>query len=392
MNQSTAKLQPKGILPPKPGLVKAILISFPMMLIIIIFLSHRNQPSNPSQQIAMVVTDLFLCVNFFLMIYTGKTYKYRSLFFIIASICFVISFMINLLETRGALALSTANMINGDAKMCPLVLPMLLIPAALTRTIIFPSSLFGVGGIAFMIVLWLGVSLTVGRGWCSWICFFGGMDEGFSRLCKKPKIKNIDKKWTYLPHAILLVIVLLSAITLSPFYCQWLCPFKVVTEYVAITSFLGVVKTIIFVILFIGLVIVLPILTGRRIQCGLFCPFASLQSFTNKINVFDVRINRDKCANCKLCVKSCPTFSLDEVSLSKGKTLLSCTKCGRCIDICPQNAVSYHIKGTPVNITAQSARLLFLYPAYIFGAVISGGSIAKVIQHIINLAVTGSIL
>ena len=111
-----------------------------------------------------------------------------------------------------------------------------------------------------MVVLWLGTSLALGRGWCSWGCFYGGLDEGFSRVLKKPVIKKIDRKWIYLPFAVLLVIVLTSALTLSPTYCEWLCPFKAVTEFAEVTSLTAVVQTVIFVSLFIGLVIVLPIL------------------------------------------------------------------------------------------------------------------------------------
>lgn len=122
-------------------------------------------------------------------------------------------------------------MISGETPFCHLVIPMIIVPVAVTRTIIFPGSLLeGFANVASMIVLWLGVSLALGRGWCSWGCFYGGLDEGFSRVLKKPVIKKIDRKWIYLPFAVLLVIVLTSALTLSPPYCEWLCPFKAVTS------------------------------------------------------------------------------------------------------------------------------------------------------------------
>jgi len=50
--------------------------------------------------------------------------------------------------------------------------------AAFTKTIIFPRfSADRLASIGSMVVLWLAGSLTLGRGWCSWVCFFGGMDE-----------------------------------------------------------------------------------------------------------------------------------------------------------------------------------------------------------------------
>lgn len=381
---------PKQV-PSTTGINKALLLTLPMMLFTAVLLTEGKIPPTITQQLALALTYFFINALFFLMIFTSKTYKYRSIFFIVASICFVLAFITNLIEVRGSMVLSTANMLDGDTPLCPLVIPMLLVPGVVTRTIIFPGSMFAShAGIASMIVLWLGISLAVGRGWCSWICFFGGMDEGFSRLCKKPTITNIDKQWTYLPHAVLLTIVFISAATLSPAYCEWFCPFKAVTEFIEITSFKILLQTILFVCLFIGLVVVLPLLTGRRTQCGLFCPFASFQSFTNKLNAFDIRIDCEKCVSCKRCIISCPTFSLDENSVQQGKTLLSCTKCGKCIDICPKKAITFHIKGTPANVTTEHARLLFIYPAYIFGAVIGGGSIYGALERIFKLITTGS--
>jgi ferredoxin-type protein NapH len=277
------------------GWLRALLLSLPMALLTgFLFMGGGGLPKNLFRFVAEGVTFLFLNTLFFLMVKTGKTDRYRSLFFVVMSLCFVVTFISSLLEMRGSMSLSQENMIQGETPFCHLVIPVTLIPAALTQTIIFPGSILkGFAPIAGMFVIWLGASLALGRGWCSWVCFFGGMDEGCSRLRKKAVIKKIDRKWTYLPHAVLLGIVLTSALALSPMYCEWLCPFKAVTEFAAVTSFKIFVQTILFASLFLALVIVLPILTRRRIQCGLFCPFASFQSFTNKTNVFDVRIDRE---------------------------------------------------------------------------------------------------
>lgn len=370
---------------------KSILACIPVLLLSSVLLTGGPKlPSEPLMRVSLLIGYLFINIIFFLMVYTQKTYKYRKIFFVVYALLFIVSFMTNLVEVRGSIFYNKSTFISGETPFCHIVIPMVIIPAALTKTIIFPGSLLtGFASIASMIVIWLGASITFGRGWCSWACFYGGLDEGCSSLCKKPKLK-IDRKWTYLSFAVLISMVLLSAATLSPVYCDWLCPFKAVTEAEQITSIMVIFKTIIFCSLFLILVIILPILTGKRTQCGLFCPFGAFQSLTNKINIFEIRIDKSKCLNCKKCVRECPTYSIDENSLLKSKALMTCTKCGKCIDICPASAISYHIKGTKIGVKTNLSRYLFLYPAYIFALTIGGGAMIKGLYRLLKLITTGS--
>jgi polyferredoxin len=378
----------------KPGILKTLLICLPMIIITSMMLSAGKVPTDTAHLIAFILTFFLVNAIFFLMIRTGETDRWRSILFVIYAVCFVISFITNLIEVRGSMAVSQADMIEGLTPFCHIVIPMTLIPAALTKTIIFPGTILGTKhAIAGMFILWIGSSLALGRGFCSWFCFFGGMDDGFSRLFRKARVKNVNPKWTYLPYAVLLLIVLGSAITLAPFYCEWLCPFKTVTEYPAITSAKTVIQAIIFISLFIALVMVLPALTRRRTQCSLFCPMGAFQSFTNKINVFEVRVDPEKCIKCNKCIQTCPTFSISEETMAKGKTAMTCMKCGKCIDACKQKAIFYHIKGTPLDVgKAEIYRRLFLYPAFIFLATMSGGFVQDAIVKIIKLITTGSMI
>ncbi len=243
-----------------------------------------------------------------------------------------------------------------------------------------------------MIVLWIGAMIALGRGFCSWGCFFGGLEDGFSRVRRKAWIRKIGEHWTYLPYAVLIVVVVMSAVLLTPFYCDWLCPFKTVTEYFEVNSFERVLQFLIFVGLFLGLVVILPILSRRRTQCGLFCPMGAFQSFANKVNPFEIRIDRGQCLDCNKCVRECPTFSLDSASVALGRTRISCVKCGKCVDECPTGAVSYHIKGTEPHLKPARARLLFLYPAFLFLTVFGGGMIQDGLYRILLLATTGSMI
>jgi NAD-dependent dihydropyrimidine dehydrogenase PreA subunit len=374
-----------------PG--KAILWSLPMLLLsLFMFMGAAGVPKDPLRMIPLLITFALVNVLFFLMIYTGKTDRYRAVFFVTMSVLFVISFMAHFLEARGSMSLSAGEMIKGRTPFCHMVIPMTLIPAALTKTIIFPGSILGPYSIATMFALWIGASLALGRGFCSWGCFFGGLEDGFSRIRRKPLIRKISDRWTYLPYAVLAAVVLLSAVLLSPVYCEWLCPFKTVTEYAQVTSFKTLVQVIIFTSLFAGLVVVLPILTRRRTQCGLFCPMGAFQGFTNKLNPFEIRIDRAVCKDCGKCVRECPTFSLDDAAVSLGGTKLSCMKCGKCVDGCPTGAVHYHVKGTAVPASPSRARMLFIYPAFLFLAVFGGSMIQDGLYRLLLLLTRGTMI
>ena len=379
--------------PDRASLARTILISLPMMLITFMMLSGGKFPADPKKIFAFAATYIFFNTLFFLMIRTGKTDRYRAILFSIFAVCLTVSFISHYMEVRGSMGLSEANFLECKTPFCHIVIPMTAIPLVLTQTVIFPGTMLDAyAAIASMLVIWIGASLALGRGFCGWGCFFGGWDDGFSRILKKPLIKNIDPKWHYFPYAMLLVIMLASAIYLAPIYCEWLCPFKTVTEYGQITSTKTLIQAVIFVSLFIGLVIVLPILTRRRIQCGLFCPFGAFQSFTNKINPFEVRIDRESCAGCGRCAQVCTTFSMNKETIENEKTRMTCIKCGKCIDNCPKKAISYHVKGAPLLGNSGISRLLFLYTAFLFLTTIAGHNIQDAIVRIIRLITTGSLL
>ncbi len=378
---------------PRFGIAKSVLVTVPVMLLTAMMLTGGQAlPKDPLLLASTAFTWVLLNVVFFRMLSSGRTFAFRSGLFVTLAIAFIITFSTALLSTRGSLALTDADVVQGKTPFCHLVIPMVIIPGVLTRTIIFPGTLVGTfASIGSMIVLWIGATLALGRAWCSWICFYGGLDEGFSKIGRRrPRVRHVNRAWTYLPFALLIAVVLISAVSLSPFYCEWLCPFKAVTEAPAVTNALVLFQTILFVVLFLATVVVLPLLMKRRTQCGLFCPFGAFQSLTNAISAFDVRIDTAKCTRCGLCVRECPTFSLTDESVAAGRTLITCTRCGKCVDVCPARAVSYHVKGTRVGANPNVARVLFLLPAFVFLSAIGGGMISTAVWRLLKLATTGS--
>ena len=333
-------------------------------------------------KIGAVAVVLFMTALFYLMMRTGETYRWRRIFFVAMGFLFPIGFIPALFAARGSMSIPIERMVAGDTPFCFMVTPAILLPAAFTRTVIFPGSILPKAGnpssIAAMIGLWLAVTLVLGKAWCSYACFFGGIEEGFAAFAKRPKVRRpilrFGSRLRLMPWAVLIFVVLVSAAIFEPVYCMWLCPFKAVTEYPAVHSVETAIQMVIFISLFAALVVVLPFLTKKRTQCAFFCPFGAFQSLFNKINLFEIRFDRAKCVDCTLCQTACPTLALSAESIREGKTLLNCMKCGACVDSCKKNAAVWHLKGTNVALQPERARLLFLYGAWAM-AIMFGGSI-----------------
>jgi ferredoxin-type protein NapH len=365
---------------------KSILLTLPMLFILFFFMSGGKPDfSNPARGMALLVTWVFFTFMFFMMLYTGKTDLYRAMIFILFAVFMSTTFINYMLQARQSIAFSNADLLECKIPFCHLVIPMTIIPAALTKSIIFPGSIVeGFAAISLMVVLWFGASIALGRGFCSWGCFYGGWDDGFSRINKKAIIKKINPLWKYTPFAVLFLVVISAAITLMPTYCAWLCPFKSVTEYEKVTNFESLVKTIIFLSLFISLVVVLPVLTKKRTQCGMFCPMGAVNAAFNKVSAFDVKIDKSKCNECQKCITVCPIDAISSEDLKNGKVSVLCMKCGKCVDACQKSAIRFAIKGTPVDKRITFSRNLFLYTSFLFLAVFSSGSYQGAIYQIIH--------
>jgi len=394
------------------SLFTSIFLTFLMLLLLSTFIIALNIP-NPPLLITSTIYTLFLLVVTFMIFKTGKVSRYRSLFFVIYAMSFVISFISHLIEERGGMALTQKTIENLEVPLCPVAIPQLILPAVVKQTLIFPTKLFGgpYGGFLPIFFMWLVAVITLGRGWCSWGCFFGGLDEGFSKLLHKAKIpaKRINPKWHYFSFAVLILVVIWSFLVMSPVYCDWLCPLKLVTEYVEITDLTTYLQAIIFITLGMGLLFILPLLSKKRIHCATFCPLGALQSIVGLVNPYRVKIDKEKCLNCKKCERVCPVMAI-----KNGKVSITCTRCGKCMDECPTGAIDYCLLGIPFSAKSRvlsskiqqkilvwpvrffeeilDARTLFVFGALLFGAIISSSFVPESMLRIYHLFTKGTLL
>ncbi|MBN1403311.1 MAG: 4Fe-4S binding protein [Opitutales bacterium] len=372
------KRQPKGWL-------SSIALTIPIALLLALLLSNGDaaifkEADKRFAYLSVLLMDILL---FFKMVKTGKTDRYRSILFIVFALALSVTFIARMFETRGAMTYDNTDLLECNVPFCHMVTTMIIVPAVLAQSIIFPGRIEGgFADISSMLVLVAGALLILGRGFCSWGCFYGGWDDAFSRIRKRAIWKNPPNYLRWGGFAVLLLVATSSAALLVPTYCDWVCPYKAVTEFEAVQNMESALKAVVFVSLFLALVVILPIFTKKRTQCAWFCPMGALCSITGKaVSPYQIRINTDSCVKCGKCISACPMSALDSSSLASGKASMGCSLCGKCIDACPTNSISYHVRFSDKLNKPALSRMLFIYAGFTFLAVFSGATI----QHFIIL-------
>lgn len=231
-----------------------------------------------------------------------------------------------------------------------------------------------VSALLFMIP-YVIILLAFGRAFCGWICPLGGLvdlsastDRDRLRLnFLQEKITTEDgfyygrlKPWAGWVRYVLLVVVVVLSLMLgfalvNIFYpVLWL---KSTTACWIIAAVLGVFA------------VALPLVTGRRWWCYI-CPLGALISLLDRVTPFKVKIDQSKCVGCMDCTSSCRMFALTPEEVETGRINSSlCSRCGRCIEACPESAIDIYWAETKKKarapfITIITATALSLYVWY----------------------------
>ncbi len=330
-------------------MISSLIVSTMMAFIIFFFVVLMHNFAPAAILYAAFLIFLFVRMTFAEHKKTGSGVIYRRIFQTVFAVGFCIAFISDLYNERGSMAITTQAMSNSELPFCHIAIPQILTPLLVTKNIIFPARITGhYASVASMILIWLVCTLTIGRGWCSWVCFYGGWEEGFSHVAKKPRIKLLpkNKELREFHFGFLFFIILASLCELACIYCEWFCPFKLVTEFSPVNSIPSLIAAVMFVGLFLGLVVILPILTKKRTQCSSLCPFGAFASLTDRFSIFQMKIDTEKCAGCMKCASVCPFSAIDikTIQEKKGHPEITCAKCGECVSVCPNKAISYEFR------------------------------------------------
>ncbi|MBU2572887.1 MAG: 4Fe-4S binding protein [Elusimicrobia bacterium] len=315
---------------------------------------------------------LFTALTGFFIIYTAKVSFYRRIFFGVTAAFFLIHFKLNLLSQVFTAACF------GDAPYCHIAIAPSFFNYLYQQYLAFMSGDWRLWGPLSIVFLWLFFTLVLGRAWCSWACFFGGIDDSLSALPKKALIKTRlpAGRFRDFPAALLIFLLLVSLAYMLPVYCLWLCPFKLTSVFLDQEAFIRKMQ---LALMFFALAVLLfgPLLTKKRTFCSFLCPFGAWQAFWGRINPFRMTVDTEKCADCSVCLDACPMYAIKAGHDGKPGIAAYCNLCGECLAACPRGGFSYSIFGmSPRDVKNGFGRLLTPQSFLVFSALVTGGTFA----------------
>ena len=190
---------------------------------------------------------------------------------------------------------------------------------------------------AFVIFL---VFATIGNKLiCGWACPFGALQELIYSLPILRKIKR-RKLPFWLTNSIrcgLFCIVLLFLFGVVGNRKGF-----VIYHYLNPFNLFNLEFDSVVILSAILIYLVLAFVTYRPF-CLLICPFGFVSWLAERVSLYRVVVDKEKCTQCGACINACPSHA------AKGKVdgqifSADCFSCARCLNVCPVDAISYSLK------------------------------------------------
>ena len=199
--------------------------------------------------------------------------------------------------------------------------------------------------------------IILGRTICGFLCPTGFLQDLAYKI-KTPKLKKsrVTRLLSYLKYILLIVLVIAVPLAfvgqgdLIPAFCKFVCPAGTFGGAISLLfhpdnadlyGMLGPMFTWKFVLF---CAIALACVFIYRAFCRFICPLGAIYGFFNKIALLGIKLDKNKCTDCGLCVAHC---KMDIKRVGDHE----CINCGECIAVCPTKAIRW--KGSKLFVRAN---------------------------------------
>lgn len=207
---------------------------------------------------------------------------------------------------------------------------------------------------AYVVGILVLFGLLLGRTICGFLCPVGLIQELLYKI-KTPKLKKskTTRILSYFKYVILFVLVIAVPIIYSgvltsvPAFCKYICPAGTAEGAIGLLSNpdnaasfgqLGYLFTWKMCVL-VGIVVACIFI--YRAFCRFLCPLGAFYGFFTKIALLGVKLDKNKCTDCGLCISAC---KMDIKKVGDHE----CIHCGECISVCPTKAITW--KGSSIFV------------------------------------------
>ncbi len=189
----------------------------------------------------------------------------------------------------------------------------------------------------------IALAFVAGRVFCSWICpqgFFSELGDKvhlavrrvFKRPPPRPDTPAQYRRGQIFLYSFLGVGLVASFVFGVPVFC-YICPIGLISRAIVGTTYLGTVGSELLVV---AIILFVEVSFARRGWCKYICPVGALYgACTTKRSLTVVR-DAHACVGCHTCEREC-SMGNSPVDDRVGRT---CTNCGDCVDVCPEEALS----------------------------------------------------
>ncbi len=181
-----------------------------------------------------------------------------------------------------------------------------------------------------MLLFISGLSIIGSKLFCGWVCPFGALQEIVNKIPVSFKTK-LSFKITNSIRASLFIVSLIMVLTIGSdlfAYYDILNPFELFEwEFGLVLAFS------IWVVLIASIFVYRP-------YCYLICPVGLLTWLLEYVSIFRMRVDRNKCNDCKICISGSPCPAIKSI-LNSDMVRPDCFSCGICIETCPKNALEF---------------------------------------------------
>jgi len=188
-------------------------------------------------------------------------------------------------------------------------------------------------GVLAMIAL---LSIAGNKLFCGWVCPIGALQETvylcFPRL-KKRRIPFAAVNSVRIGLLVLFVPILLGY---GIYIYGYFNPFEILHWPVGADFWTLYAWAVIMIVVVGSLFLYRPF-------CHIICPIGALTWFLEYISIARIRLHKETCNNCRVCVSKSPCSAMEAILAGK-RLRPDCYACGACVVACPADALQFRMR------------------------------------------------